>query len=159
QSSSSAVEIHVRIRRGGQAGDALTVALELSRALGSPAESAHQHIPVPLPGNAIEPVNLLDRLRLVDYWRRVNMVADMEMGLDQRPVGPRFAPNGSPLFGSLKARNLMALEADLLFRGGEPEAYLATIKYAGVGFRGGNTYEPFEAAANVIGFELRTLAY
>ncbi len=146
------VEMHVR--QAGPAAQNLRDARTVERLLELPEPNRHQHVTAQL-GSDIRSGDAVSRTQFVDFYRRVNMVAELqsfEDGYALRPV----RDGAVTYFDFLSANGLRALNRYLRRTSEGPGAYMgdSSLKMAAVGFRPGSLY----GNERLVGFEVRTLA-
>jgi hypothetical protein len=148
----SGVEMHIRQKgpAGRNARDAFTVAALLD----SPARAGHQHMPVRIPSRVMKG-DPLERAMLVDFYRRSNMVGELESVLDGYALSP-VRDGAVTYFDFLQADGLSAMNQhlDSMARTGRPALGNDSLKMGAVGFRTGELY----GDRKMIGFEVRTLS-
>jgi hypothetical protein len=144
------MELH--LRRAGAAGATLADGFTVAGLLGDGVDAAHQHLPVPIPVE-VRRGDRIARARLVDFYRRVNLVADLEAVLDGFALTSVKTGVMETSFNYLFGRSLSKLNAHLdKVARGEPSTLGDDLKTAAVGFRVGQTY----GKPGWMGFEIRS---
>jgi len=150
--SVNGVELHVR--QPGTASNNQKDSLETAAAIGATPLSRHQHVPNKIPQSILKG-NAVDRFRLVDFYRRANITADLASVLE----GYSLKPNRDghiTYFDYMKAGALPAMNKHLFSVATTGRGTLgpSTLKMGSVGFRTGSLYKD----ETMFGFEMRTLS-
>ncbi len=146
------VEIHVR--QTGPAGRNLEDANTIEQLLNIYSPARHQHVTARVPPG-VRGGDPIERAQFVDFYRRVNLVAELDTVLDGVPLH-RVSDGGATYFDYLRGDGLATLARYLrgYAQGNRRGMGNSTLKMAAVGFRTGDLYDNPE----LVGFEARTLS-
>lgn len=124
------------------------------KAIGAKRSAQHIHITAPWPLAAMKANPVRQAIRMGEYYRRVNLVAEMR-GLMAGGKIAKKEVGGTTFFDNLSEEQLKFMVTYLKDKGGGmPQSDLADqLKLAWVGFRGSDTYD----APDLFGFEVRSI--
>jgi hypothetical protein len=145
------IEYHVR--EPGPASHTLKDAMIARRELGTEALSRHQHVPAKIPASILKGDDV-DRFRLVDFYRRTNVTAELKAILEGRSIRPNI--NGDIIyFDFLKGDGLADMNTHFsdIATTGHSGLDSEDLKMGAVGFRTGDTY----GDPRMFGFEIRSI--
>ena len=148
----SDIEFHVRQR--GRASQNAKSAFKLIDVFQSEAEGGHQHIPGRIPESVLKG-DALDRFRLVDFFRRATVTAELASILDGYQLKHNVDADGVHYFDYLPANAFGTINRYLESRSQGSAVTLGKdqLKEGAIGFRPGEVY----GDPNMFGFEFRML--
>jgi len=149
--SVNGVELHVR--QPGTASHNAQDSLVVAESMGAYPLSRHQHIPNKIPASVLKG-DAVDRLRLVDFYRRANITADLLGVLEGYPLKPNKR-DGVTYFDYMHSADLFVMNEHLYSVATRGRGTIGpdTMKMGSVGFRTGELYKDTQ----MFGFELRAL--
>lgn len=149
------IELH--FRRPDSSGAVSKDAWTLLRGLYIPKNHQHVHITAPIPIRALRTNPKKEAARLTDYYRRINLLADLYGLLHGAELKSSVYKSGADeveVFGHLSRENITGVQNyfEALGRGENPEI-TDSYKIAYIGFRGKDTYD----TPNLWGIEYRAI--